>query len=121
MVVTYLTTDVGHGQNNSLLLLGLRQSRRRPSDNDRVDSVGTHGEDEAGAVSSSGIESRSSENETDNGNGQTSCDVPGTLVHASRIPTEQNSRGTSEDEWWAGHDQGDGSIESKSLDDTGNS
>lgn len=121
MAVTYLTTDIGHGQNNSLLLLGLRQSRGCPSDNDRVDSVGTHGEDEASDVSSSRVERRSSKNETDDGDGQTSSDVPGTLVHASRVPTEEDTSGTSEDERWAGHDEGDGSVEAESLDHTGNS
>ena len=120
MAVTYLTTDVGHGQNNSLLLLGLGQSRRRPSDNDRVDSVGTHRENEASDVSSSSVESRSSENETDDGDRETSGDMPGALVHASRIPAEQDTRGTSEDEGWAGHDEGNGSVEAKSLDDTRN-
>jgi hypothetical protein len=47
--------------------------------------------------------------------------VPGALVHASRIPTKEDTCSASEDERWAGHDKGDGSVEAKSLDDTGNS
>jgi hypothetical protein len=39
-------------------------------------------------------------------------------MHASRVPTEEDTSCTSEDEGRAGHDEGNGSVEAESLDDT---
>lgn len=82
--VTNLSTDVGHSEDDSLLLLGLRQGRRRPADDNGVDRVRARCKDEEGHVAGGDVEGCRRDDESDNGGGQTGRDMPGALMEASR-------------------------------------
>lgn len=134
--VTNLTSDVGHCKDNlcatlvthsscrwkestySFLLLGLTECRRRPANNDRVDRVRAHGENEARYVAASGVERACCDDEPNDCDEQTDCDVPCSLVHSSGAPTCQDTSDTSEDEWRTSQNERDRAIETKSLDNT---
>lgn len=116
--VADLTAHICHCQHNSLLLFGLCQRGRCPANDDAVDRVCTHWEDEACNVSTCGVQCRRSNHEPNNCDTKTSRDMPRALVVATRGPAKENASCPSKEERWASHHQGDCRAESKGLDNT---
>lgn len=65
--VSDLASDVRHRQHDSFLLFRLAEGRRCPTDDDGVDGIGAHGENEAGNVSTRCVHRAGSDDESDNG------------------------------------------------------
>ena len=96
--ITDLAADVGHGEHDGLLLARLRERRRRPADNDRVDRVRADGKDEARNVACRDVEGRGCDDEADDGGRETRGDVPCTLVQTAGAPAAENTGRAGDDE-----------------------
>lgn len=115
----HITIPVFSRRTYSLLLLGLGQSRRRPSDDDGVDRVSATRKDEERHITRGNVQRRRRQDETRNGNTQAHGDVPRPLMQPSRAPAEEDTRGTSKDKRWAGKHKCDRAVETKRVDDGG--
>ena len=99
------------------LLLGcLTTGGSAPTENERVDSVGTDGEDDHGDVATRNADFSAGESETESGYGFGDGDVPGSLVELARRPRHGDCDGAGDEVGRAGQGEGDGPVEAEGLD-----
>lgn len=77
---------VDDSEGAGFLLLGLSAGRRDPAEDDRVDGVCSDGEDNHGEVARAGVQRRSCEDETEDGDELGGGDVPCALIEAPGLP-----------------------------------
>lgn len=87
-----------------------------PTENKRVDAVGTDGEDDHGDVAARNTDFSAGESETESGYCFGDGDVPGSLVELARRPRHGDCDGASDEVGRAGQDEGDGLAEAEGLD-----
>lgn len=104
---------------NSLLLRSLTTSRSAPTQDERVDTVCANGEYDHGDVAACNTEGRACDKETNSGDDLGDGDVPCALVELSRRPRDSDGDSTGDKVRWAGEDEGDGGVEAKGLNNSG--
>jgi len=114
----YLPANIRHSQHNRLLLLRLTERTRRPADDDRVDAVRAHREDETRNIPARGVERACCNHESDHGYEKPDGNMPCALMHAARTPAREDPRRASEEERRAREDQGNGAVEAEGAYDT---
>lgn len=112
--------DSCHDTDCDGLLLGcLATGGSAPTENERVDAVGTDGENDHGDVAARNTDFSAGESETESGYGFGDGDVPGSLVELARRPRHGDCDGAGNEVGRAGQDEGDGRAEAEGLDNGG--
>jgi hypothetical protein len=99
------------------LLLRLTERRGCPSNDDRVDRICAHGEDEARDVATSRVHRACRNHKPDNSHEKPDRDMPRTLVHPSGAPAGENAGRACKQKRRTCEHKSDGSIEAESTDD----
>lgn len=114
-----IAQTVRNGERHSLLLICLADSGRNPAEEDIVDAEREADEEEDGEIASSDIESRNRDDEPDKGDCLADCDVPGSLVVATRGPSHGYTESSGEDIRRRHEHEGDCALLHHAADDGG--